>query len=340
MRNFQSDGILSALQSAFSVEFGAASTPNLQHGSTNMRTIAFVTQKGGAGKSTLASNISVAAKHAGERVFVIDLDPLQSLVKWSKLRGQSEIAVEHIPASKLVKALEALEKKGVTLVVIDAPGEDSENLAAAIRAADLCVIPARPNVFDLWASEVTRAKVKEAGKEYIFLLNQIPPSQQSARVEQGAKALQAMGGLLAPMVSARVDYQEAARHGLGVAELHPSSVAAQEMRELWASVKRRLKKGATAAKAEAKQVAKADAKAPTKGAANAEPKAPAKAPAKVAASAEPKAAASVEPKAAVTAEPKAAEPKAAADSTEPKPALALAAKPAHKPSQKPARKAA
>ena len=231
-----------------------------------MRTIAFVTQKGGAGKSTLASNISVAAENAGERVFVIDLDPLQSLVKWSKLRGQSEIAVEHIPASKLVKALEALEKKGVTLVVIDAPGEDSENLAAAIRAADLCVIPARPNVFDLWASEVTRAKVKEAGKEYIFLLNQIPPAQQSARVEQGAKALQAMGGLLAPMVSARVDYQEAARHGLGVAELHPSSVAAQEMRELWASVKRRLKKGATTAKAEAKQVGKAEAKAPAKAA--------------------------------------------------------------------------
>ncbi len=301
-----------------------------------MRTIAFVTQKGGAGKSTLASNISVAAKDAGERVFVIDLDPLQSLVKWSKLRGQSEIAVEHIPASKLVKALEALEKKGVTLVVIDAPGEDSENLAAAIRAADLCVIPARPNVFDLWASEVTRAKVKEAGKEYTFLLNQIPPAQQNARVEQGAKALQAMGGLLAPMISARVDYQEAARHGLGVAELHPSSVAAQEMRVLWASVKRRLKKGATTAKAEAKQVGKAAAKAASKAAANAEPKAAAstepKAPAKVAAS--------VEPKAAVTAEPKTAEPKAAADSTEPKPALALAAKSAHKSSPKPARKAA
>jgi chromosome partitioning protein len=297
-----------------------------------MRTIAFVTQKGGAGKSTLASNISVAAKNAGERVFVIDLDPLQSLVKWSKLRGQGEIAVEHIPATKLAKALEALEKKGITLVVIDAPGEDSENLAAAIRAADLCVIPARPNVFDLWASEVTRAKVKEAGKEYIVLLNQIPPAQQSARVEQGAKALQAMGGLLAPMVSARVDYQEAARHGLGVAELHPSSVAAEEMRELWASVKRRLKKGATAAKAEAKQVAKADAKAPAKVAANADVKSAPKAPAKVAAT--------VEPQAAVTAEPKTAEPRAAADSTEPKPALAMAAKPMHKASQKPARKAA
>lgn len=312
-----------------------------------MRTIAFVTQKGGAGKSTLASNISVAANNAGERVFMIDLDPLQSLVNWSKLRGQTEIAVEHIPAPRLAKALEALEKKGVTLVVIDAPGEDSENLAAAIRAADLCVIPARPNVFDLWASEITRAKVKEAGKEYAFLLNQIPPAQQSARVEQGAKALQAMGGLLAPMVSARVDYQEAARQGLGVGELHPSSVAAQEMRELWASVKRRLKKGATTAKAEVKQVGKADAKAPAKTVANADAK-PAsktaaapepKAPAKVAASVEPKApanaAASVDPNA-----PTIAEPKAPADSTEPTPALALAAKSAQKASSKPARKAA
>jgi len=100
-----------------------------------MRTIAFVTQKGGAGKSTLASSISVAAAHAGERVFIIDLDPLQSLVKWSKMRGQSDIPVEHIPVAKLSKALEALEKKGVTLVVIDAPGHDSEfsNRRRALR---------------------------------------------------------------------------------------------------------------------------------------------------------------------------------------------------------------
>jgi chromosome partitioning protein len=216
-----------------------------------MRTIAFVTQKGGAGKSTLASNIAVAASEAGEKVFIIDLDPLQSLVKWSQMRGESDIAVEHIPLAKLSRALEALEKKGVTLVVIDAPGQDSEASCAAIHAADLSIVPARPNVFDLWASEATRVRIKEAGKEYVFLLNQCPPAQQNARVEQGAKALQAMGGLLAPLVSARVDYQEAARHGLGAAELNPWGVAAAEMRELWASVKRRLKK-IPAARAQAK----------------------------------------------------------------------------------------
>jgi chromosome partitioning protein len=210
-----------------------------------MRTIAFVTQKGGAGKSTLASSVAVAARATGERVFIIDLDPLQTLVKWASSRETPDIGVEHMPASKLPKALAALEKKGVSLVIVDAPGHDGEQSAAAMRAADLCIIPARPNAFDLWASEKTRAQVKEEGRDYAFLLNQCPPSQQSARVELGAKALQAMGGLLAPLVSARVDYQEAARLGLGASEYNSDGVAAQEMKELWSSIKRRLKRAGT-----------------------------------------------------------------------------------------------
>jgi chromosome partitioning protein len=230
-----------------------------------MRTIAFVTQKGGAGKSTLASSVAVAARAAGERVFIIDLDPLQTLVKWAAARKTPDIGVEHVPPSKLSKAIAALEKKGVTLVVIDAPGQSGEPSAAAMRVADLCVIPARPNAFDLWASEKTRAQVKDEGCEYAFLLNQCPPAQQNARVELGAKALQAMGGLLAPLVSARVDYQEAARLGLGVSEFNPEGVAAQEVKELWGSIKRRLKrapaKAAPPARPE-KAVAEAAAPAP------------------------------------------------------------------------------
>jgi chromosome partitioning protein len=232
-----------------------------------MRTIAFVTQKGGAGKSTLASSVAVAAVAAGERVVVIDLDPLQTLVTWSATRRDSNLAVEHLPPAKLAKTLAALEKKGVTLVVIDAPGQGGEETLAAIRAADLCVIPARPNAFDLWASERTRAQVKEAGVDYAFLLNQCPPSQQTARVELGAKALQAIGGLLAPLVSARVDYQEAARLGLGVTEFNPDGVAALETKELWGSIKRRLKRAAkpaakASAPAKASEAPKAEAPKP------------------------------------------------------------------------------
>jgi chromosome partitioning protein len=76
----------------------------------------------------------------------------------------------------------------------------------------------------------------------VFLLNQCPPAQQSARVEEGMVALEAMGGLISPLVTSRVDYQESARHGLGVTEWNPSGAAADEMRKLWSSIKRRFNK--------------------------------------------------------------------------------------------------
>jgi chromosome partitioning protein len=210
-----------------------------------MRTIAFVTQKGGSGKSTLATCLAVAAHEKGERVFLIDTDPQMSLSKWAKTRGEQDIPVEWVPAQKLPSALAMLAKKGITLTIIDTGAGESPASAAAIKAADLCIIPARPNVFDLWASELTRKACSAARREFAFLLNQCPSAQQSSRIEDGAKALEAMGGLLTPLVSTRVDYQEAARHGLGVTEFNPHGIAAEEMHELWASVKRRTGKAKT-----------------------------------------------------------------------------------------------
>lgn len=229
-----------------------------------MRTLALVTQKGGSGKSTIASSLAVAAHEAGERVFVIDMDPQASLLRWFKLREDKSIAVEAVTPSKLGAALAALAKSGITLTIIDTPGSDSPVSQAAMKAADLCVIPSRPNAFDLWASETTRQQLKTMKKEFVFLLNQCPPSQQSQRVQDGAKALEAMGGLITPLIGARVDYQEAARHGYGVTELSPSGYAADEIRKLWSSLKRRMKMAkaneAGAAKVEGRAKAETRAK--------------------------------------------------------------------------------
>ena len=51
-----------------------------------------------------------------------------------------------------------------------------------------------------------------------------------------------MGKLISPLILARVDYQEAARHGSGVTELNPNSAAAEEMRGLWQSIERSLRR--------------------------------------------------------------------------------------------------
>ncbi|MGD0723529.1 MAG: ParA family protein [Roseiarcus sp.] len=208
-----------------------------------MRTIAFVTQKGGSGKSTLASSVAVAAHEAGERVFVVDMDPQQSLVNWARTRGVDDVPVCSATAGKLPATLAALENNGVTLVVIDTAGADGGSANAAMKAADLNIIPSRPNVFDLWASEQTCTTLRQARSEFVFVLNQCPPAQQSARVDEGAATLEAMGGLLTPLVLARVDHQEAARAGWGVTEVNPHGAAAAEIKALWSSIKRRLARG-------------------------------------------------------------------------------------------------
>lgn len=205
-----------------------------------MRSIAFVTQKGGSGKSTLAVSLAVAAHEAGERVFLIDMDPQRTLSQWAAARGENDLPVEFVAPNKLGKALAALEANKVGLVIIDTPATESAASEAAIKLADICIVPSRPTVFDLWSSELTRQRIKALGREFVFVLNQCPPMADSARVQEGMSALEAMGGVLSPLVVSRADYQEAARYGFGPTEYAPAGKAADEMRQLWASLKRRL----------------------------------------------------------------------------------------------------
>jgi len=205
-----------------------------------MRIVAFVTQKGGSGKSTLASSLAVAAQEMKETVCGIDMDPQASLMSWSKTRRASDVAVAASGAARLPSVLAQMKAKGCTLAIIDTPGAEGPASAAAMAAADLNIVPSRPSMFDLWASAKTRAALKEVGGDFVFLLNQCPPAQQSARVKDGVETLEEMGGLISPLILSRVDYQEAARCGWGVTELHPSGPAADEMRSLWASIRRRL----------------------------------------------------------------------------------------------------
>ncbi len=152
----------------------------------------------------------------------------------------NDVEVVAAGAAKLPSTLAQLKARGFTLAIIDTPGAEGPASSAAMVVADLNVIPSRPSMFDLWASARTRAALKEVGGDFVFLLNQCPPAQQTARVRDGVETLEEMGALISPLVLSRVDYQEAARCGWGVTELNPGGAAAEEMRSLWASIRRRL----------------------------------------------------------------------------------------------------
>lgn len=205
-----------------------------------MRKIAMVTQKGGAGKTTLAICLAVAAREAGENVCLVDLDPMGSLAHWGNRRKSEDVLVMAAASGELPGVMSQLEMLGATLVIVDTPAGDSEVAAAAIDATDFCLVPARPNIFDVAASGATLNRLKVHQRDYAFVLNQCPPQRQTLRIQQGIDALAAMGALLTPLVASRADYQEAARKALGVTELNASGAAAAEMRELWLSIRARL----------------------------------------------------------------------------------------------------
>jgi len=206
-----------------------------------MRTIAFVSQKGGCGKSMLAACLAVAAKEAGERVFVFDMDPKKSVIRWGSRRNDPHLPVEAVSAARLPAALIGLSKRNMSLVIVDTPLLESPRSLAAINSADLCIVPARPATFDIWASEVTGRKLKLMHKEFVFLLNQCPPVREASRVQEGIAALEAVGPLLRPHIAARANFLDAARTGKGVTEVDPNGAAAQEMRDLWMDLRRRLR---------------------------------------------------------------------------------------------------
>jgi chromosome partitioning protein len=206
-----------------------------------MRTVAFVSQKGGCGKSTLATCLAVAAQEAGERVFVFDMDPKKSIVRWGSKRNDPHLPVEAVSAARLPAALTALSKRNISLVLVDTPVLESPRALAAINAADLCIVPARPATFDIWASQVTGRKLQLMRKEFVFLLNQCPPVREASRVQQGIAALEAVGSHLRPYIVARANFLEAARTGKGVTEVDPKGEAAREMRDLWMDLSRRLR---------------------------------------------------------------------------------------------------
>lgn len=119
-----------------------------------MRTIAVMSQKGGAGKTTVSVHLAVAAQQDGYRAAVIDLDPQATARKWGDKRvTEPEVIGDH--AERLPHLIDLARANGADLLIIDtAPNADRASLTAA-RAADMILIPCRPAAFDLEAIEAT-----------------------------------------------------------------------------------------------------------------------------------------------------------------------------------------
>jgi len=197
-----------------------------------MHVVAVLSEKGGAGKTTVAVHLAVAAKLAGQDAVIIDLDPQASAADWADRRGSSPEAVA-IPPARLAKLVGGLRANGVQLVIIDT-GRDSNNAGyTAAQAADLILIPCQPGGFDFRALTRTTDLCKLAGKRPFVVLNGLQPGATKAEAD-AREALTAYECDLAPAtLHRRVAYRQASIVSKTAQEVEPGSAAAEETRQLY-----------------------------------------------------------------------------------------------------------
>ena len=198
-----------------------------------MKTWFLVTQKGGAGKTTLATNLAVCEAENGSKVLLADLDPQETAVKWWQSREvENGIQAVKVPQSveQVTRTVEIAEKKGFDLLIFDTVGQDMHLHNAIIGLSTLCVIPCQPSLPDIRAVKSTIGMAEKKEIDFVFIITRCPPvGQEFEKTKQGLSA----HGLVCPTPTIeRKAYKNAYALGLGVSEYDKQDKAVKEMQAI------------------------------------------------------------------------------------------------------------
>lgn len=198
-----------------------------------MKTVAILSQKGGAGKTTLAVHLAVAAERASKSVALIDLDPQGSASGWKDSRTDKTPVVTSIGVGRLAHTCALAAKTGAKLTIIDSAPHSGDAAVAAAEVADLILTPCRPGILDLRAIETTAKIVKFTGRPGYVVLNHAPP-RAPRLIEDAMEAVKQHQLPIAPVV---IHQRSAFAHALTVGqtaqEYEPDGKAAEEITQLY-----------------------------------------------------------------------------------------------------------
>jgi chromosome partitioning protein len=189
-------------------------------------------EKGGTGKTTLATNLAAKRALAGRDVLLIDTDQQGSANYWAQSRDDSEAKPRRVACvQKFGKGLQAEVQdlsKRYQDIVIDAGGRDSVELRAGLVVADRAYIPIQPSQFDIWTLDRMDELVGSAQGFNSKLRAWVVISRSSTNpsVTDAKDATEILADfshleLSKVVVRDRIAYRKAAREGLCVDELKP-----------------------------------------------------------------------------------------------------------------------
>src|SRR6266700_1715883 len=198
-----------------------------------VNTLAVIGQKGGSGKTTPALGLAVAATYAGCETAVIDLDPQATATNWADRRNNESPAIVSCQISRLAQVLEAAEKQGAKLAIIDTPGKSTDTAIAAAKVAKFVLLPIQPQLFDIETLAGVRDILTLAGNPPAAVLLNRAPTQGTRHVET-RDAVTAQGFDVCPVtIFSRAAHGDAGNIGQTAVEYDPKGKAAQEMTKLY-----------------------------------------------------------------------------------------------------------
>lgn len=153
--------------------------------------ISVLNLKGGAGKTTLATNLSVYMSKK-QSILLIDADEQRSSMLWANARTTAKNLniVSITETENLKKQIPSLHEKYDHLIIDGAPHADRSN-AVCIFTSDVIIIPMTPSPLDLWATQeflerVAKAKEMQKKVQVILVLNRYNPQTSLAKDTQEA----------------------------------------------------------------------------------------------------------------------------------------------------------
>lgn len=202
--------------------------------------IAVLGQKGGAGKSTIATQIAAARSLLNQKVLLIDGDDQGTATKWLSRRSEDSegevIHLEQLAATQFYDRLGQVADQ-YNDIIIDVAGRDSEEMRTALSFVDVALFPLRPTLPDLETAGAMDELVSHAWennkdlKKALFVLSQSPANPMRGQTGADAREYLSDFGNIETAVNAvcqRVAYENAAIAGAGVAELTPRDKKAVE----------------------------------------------------------------------------------------------------------------
>jgi chromosome partitioning protein len=198
-----------------------------------LKIVSIISQKGGVGKTTLATALAVEAARRGKTSLLLDLDPQASASFWSDSRLDADgPAVTAIPPARLEHVLKASAEAGADLVVIDTPPFAKDIAYDAAKLADFVLIPAKPAVLDIIAMTRTVDLIKAFSRRAAVVLTFCPPIGRE--VGDAEEAVTQLGIALCPVrIGNRIAYSRAQQSGQVAQEYEAQGQAADEIKRLY-----------------------------------------------------------------------------------------------------------